>query len=143
MPELDPQLIAIAVVGSIVTLVGSAVLLPVVVARMPADYFVSRTGGAFAEAHPVLRYGYRALKNLLGVVLLLAGVAMLVLPGQGLLTILAALSLLDFPGKRAVELRIVRIGRIQRAITWLRERVGRPPLELPPERDQLQEEGGA
>ena len=128
MPQLDPQLIAIAVVGSIVTLVGSAVLLPVVVARMPADYFVSRTGGAFAEAHPVLRYGYRALKNLLGVVLLLAGVA---------------LSLLDFPGKRAVELRIVRIGRIQRAITWLRERVGRPPLELPPERDQLQEEGGA
>lgn len=142
MPELSPQLIGLAVAGSVVTLVASALLLPLIVARMPADYFVTKRGGSFGQAHPALRIAYHGFKNLIGGVLLLAGIAMLVLPGQGLLTILASLSLLDFPGKRALELRIVRLRGISRAIAWLRRRAGRPPLELP-ERDQLQEEGGA
>ena len=146
MPELSPELVAelvaAAAVGSVATLIGSAILLPWVVSRMPADYFVAERGGAFAQAHPALRFGYHAVKNLVGAILFLAGVAMLVLPGQGLLTILAALSLLDFPGKRRLELRIVRLKQIGAAIAWLRRRAGQPPLELP-ERDQLQEEGGA
>jgi len=56
--------------------------------------------------------------------------AMLVLPGQGLLTMFISLMLLDFPGKRRLEQSIVRRPIILRSINWLRERHHRPPLEL-------------
>jgi hypothetical protein len=151
MPWLEhPQLIAAAVAGSVVTLIASAVLLPVIVARMPADYFVAERGGAFGQAHPALRVLFHLVKNAFGGVLLLAGIAMLFLPGQGLLTILASLSLLDFPGKRRLELQIVRLRAIQGAIVWLRRRAGRPPLQYPEglgpraaQGDDAQQEGHA
>ena len=60
---------------------------------------------------------------------------MLALPGQGVLTILAGLALLDFPGKRALELKILKRPSILGAVNWLRERRGREPLRF--DDDQL------
>lgn len=60
----------------------------------------------------------------------LAGIAMLVLPGQGLLTILIGLLLLDFPGKRAVELRLVRRPAIRGFLDRMRQKRGVPPFVL-------------
>ena len=62
----------------------------------------------------------------LGVVLSIPGV-----PGQGLLTLFAGLLLLDLPGKRRVELGVLRRPLIHRAVDALRTRFGRPPLRLP------------
>ena len=62
---------------------------------------------------------------------MLAGIAMLALPGQGILTILVGITLLNFPGKRRLELRIVRQRRVLRAINWMRAKAKRPPLVLP------------
>ncbi|MEZ6183829.1 MAG: PGPGW domain-containing protein [Planctomycetota bacterium] len=126
---------ALAVVGisSAVLFVGSLIALPFVVARLPQDFFLREGRGPFQGTHPTLRVVLRVLKNLLGVVLTLAGVAMLVLPGQGLLTILVGLGLVDFPGKRALELKIARQRQVRSTIQWVRERMGRPPLELPEE----------
>ena len=73
----------------------------------------------------------RAAKNVLGVVLLLAGILMMVLPGQGIITILVALSLLDFPGRRQLETRLVRQPKVRQAINWIRARAGRPPIQPP------------
>ncbi|REJ76825.1 MAG: hypothetical protein DWQ29_15470 [Planctomycetota bacterium] len=83
--------------------------------------------------HPVLRWTVRVLKNLLGVFLVLAGLAMSVpaVPGQGLLTILIGITLLDLPGKRKMELAIVRRKRVLRAINWIRAKAGRAALEIP------------
>jgi hypothetical protein len=79
----------------------------------------------------LLRLAFLALKNLFGGVLVLAGVAMLVLPGQGILTILVGLMFLDFPGKFALERRLARQPPVLRAINWIRARGGRKPLEMP------------
>ena len=68
------------------------------------------------------------LKNLFGVILLLGGMAMLVLPGQGILTILIGLSLLDFPGKRALERRIVGRPLVLQAINRIRRKFNKSPL---------------
>ena len=107
--------------------------MPVLLARMPADYFVtaSRDEHTRLGRHPAARMTARLLKNALGVILLLAGLAMLVLPGQGVITILVALSLLELPGKRRLELWIVRQSVVQRPIDWIREKAGRPPLHIP------------
>jgi hypothetical protein len=121
---------------SILMFVGSLLLLPVLVARIRSDYFVRRTPPAesWLGQHIAVWVTFYAVKNLLGVILLLAGIAMLVLPGQGLLTMLVGITLLNFPGKRRLELRFVRLPRVLKAINWMRRRAGRPPLVLPPER---------
>ena len=62
------------------------------------------------------------------------GLAMLVLPGQGVITILVGITLLNFPGKRRLELRIVRQRPVLLAINWIRARANRPPLVLPSSR---------
>lgn len=129
-----PAVPAVSGVASLVVLIGSALLLPVLVARMPADYFTRQAGAGPEQGR---RAGWQwvvlGIKNAVGAALLLVGIAMLFLPGQGLLTILMALGLLDFPGKRTLELRLVRERHVLRAIRWLRRRAGSPPLRFPGE----------
>lgn len=117
--------------GSAVTFVGSLVLLPVMIVRMAPDYFMPDRESELAEAHPVARIFGLIIKNLLGLLLLLAGIAMLFIPGQGLLSILMGLALMDFPGKRALELSIVRRPKVHRALNWIRGRYDKEPLQIP------------
>ncbi|HEU4417710.1 MAG TPA: PGPGW domain-containing protein [Planctomycetota bacterium] len=114
---------------SLASLVLTALLLPVFVVRLPADYFVA-TRQELAGRRGVVHWIGRAAKNGLGLVFLLAGIAMLVLPGQGLLTMLIGLLLLDFPGKRAIEHRLVRRPTILAFLNRIRARRGREPLRL-------------
>ena len=79
----------------------------------------------------MLRLALRVLRNVLGVVFVLMGVVMLFTPGQGILSVLVGLGLLEFPGKRRVELAIARRSPVRRSIEWIRDRAGSPPLELP------------
>jgi len=118
---------------SVLMFVSGLVVMPLLVARMRSDYFLRRKPGpdSWSGRHPAIRIGVRAIKNAVGLALLLAGLAMLVLPGQGIITILVGISLLSFPGKRRLELRIVRQGPVLHAINWIRSRAGRPPLQLP------------
>ena len=70
-------------------------------------------------------------KNLLGATFLLAGLVMLFTPGQGILAVLVGVSLMDIPGKRAWERRIVAYPRVHRALNGIRAKAGQPPLQLP------------
>ncbi|MFT4556905.1 MAG: FMN-binding protein [Planctomycetales bacterium] len=118
---------------SVVLFLGSLLAIPWLVARIPADYFLPRSDGEneFRLKHPIASLMWRFLKNLLGGVLLLAGVLMLILPGQGLLTILLGIMLIDFPGKRRLELLIIRRPAIYRVVSWIRRRSGRDELQFP------------
>lgn len=117
---------------SVLTFLGSLVLVPWLVVRIPRDYFVheERRKPLCAHCHPVVRLCLLAAKNVVGGVLLVAGILMLVLPGQGLITMLIALMLIDFPGKFRAERWVVEREPVFRAINWLRQRSGRPPLAL-------------
>jgi hypothetical protein len=53
-----------------------------------------------------------------------------VLPGQGILTILIGVSLMEFPGKYRLERGIIHFGPVLKGINTLRRRYGRPPLEF-------------
>ena len=90
--------------------VSSLIVIPVLLTRMRADYFVTPDPdeGTWLGRHPAARTTARVVKNSVGIVLLMAGLSMLVLPGQGIITLLVALSLLEFPGKRRLELRLVQ-----------------------------------
>ena len=118
--------------ASVVTLVGSVIVVPWIVLRIPADYFARtyRHDALWTDRHPVVRVLLHAGKNVAGGVLVVAGVAMLVLPGQGVLTIVVGLLLLDFPGKRNLERRLIALPAVLVTINWLRRRNRRPPLVL-------------
>jgi hypothetical protein len=121
------------VLFSVVTFVGSLAVVTVVLVKLPANYFHSSHDREFlVESHPVLRAVGIFAKNLLGLVLVAAGVVMSVpgVPGQGVLTILLGIMLLDFPGKRALETRIIGRPRVNGAVNALRARFGKPPLML-------------
>ncbi len=118
---------------SVVTIVASTIALPLVVVRMAPDYFLENRAleRAFRERHPVWRWTGLVVKNLLGAVLFLAGVIMCFTPGQGLLTMLMGIALMNFPGKRALERNLVRRPAIGKALNWMRSRAGREPLIIP------------
>ncbi len=118
--------------ASAAVFVLSLLSLPPLVARIQDDYFnhKRRPRSRLHDEHPIVQVTLRTLKNLLGVVLMLAGVAMLVLPGQGLITLFIGFVLVDFPGKYRLEKWIVRRSLIRRPINWLRKRAGRGPLVL-------------
>lgn len=131
---LDPTVLLTVTGGTLALAAASLAAVPFMVIRLPRDHFVrprprlgERLRAASAPGKLLL-----LLKNLLGLILGLLGVLMLVLPGQGLLTILLALVLLDLPRKHALERRLVRRPGVRRALDGLRRRFGRPPFEHPP-----------
>jgi archaellum biogenesis protein FlaJ (TadC family) len=104
-----------------------------IVIRLPRDYFAREQPHPTRswQRHHLLRPVVFVIKNLVGIVLLLAGLVMLAAPGQGLLTIVVGLTLLSFPGKARLERWIAIRPAVWRAINWLRQRAGRDALEHP------------
>jgi hypothetical protein len=127
---------ALGLVG-VVSLIATVALLPFLVVRIPEDYFLHRhrRHDYARDRHPLIHHGIVVLKNALGLTLILAGIAMLVLPGQGLLTLLIGLMLTDFPGKYRLEKRIVGQPGVLRAVNWLRQRAGHAPVLAPVDGD--------
>ncbi len=118
---------------SALTFIASILLIPWLIIQLPTDYFTdpSRHVSRMHQQHPLRYFAIRVLKNLLASALILAGIAMLVLPGQGLLSILIGLSISDFPGKYRVERWLVARPGIFKAINWIRKRYKKPPICYP------------
>lgn len=113
--------------ASLLLFVGSLALVPWLVKRAPHDVFVRERPARSLRA----QLFYTVVKNVVGLALAVAGVMMLVLPGQGLLTLLVAFVLLDFPRKQVFLRRLVKRPTVWRALSYLRERSGAPPFEPP------------
>jgi hypothetical protein len=121
------------VLFSVVTFVLSIVATVIVLVKLPDTYFKAEHEREFwVEHHPALRWGGLILKNVLGGLLVLFGVLMSLpgVPGQGVLTILMGVMLMDFPGKRQLELKLVSRPKVLRAINRIRGRFDRAPLVL-------------
>lgn len=99
---------------------------------IPPDYFTHQHQPLerWRELHPFLRWTLLAGKNGLGAMLVVAGVVMLFTPGQGVLALLLGVSLLDIPGKRAIERRIVQRPTVLRLVNAMRANANRPPLRF-------------
>ena len=113
------------------SLVSLAAVTAVLVA-LPVDYFRADAAPAEWPRSTLLRWTWKIAKNILGLALIALGLLMSVpgVPGQGLLTMVIGLILLDFPGKRALERRIVARPAVLGAINRVRARFGRPPMSL-------------
>ena len=118
---------------SLLAAVATIVAIPWVVTRLPQDYFASEDRHAWRDTSdkPVLVLALGVIKNVLGLLLVLAGLIMLVTPGQGVLTLLIGFLLMNFPGKYRVERWLVLQPGVLRGLNWLREKRGHPPFDTP------------
>jgi hypothetical protein len=130
---VDPVVLATLLAWSTLTFAASLIGVPWYVARVPADYF-SRSERESPRLPSLPRSRFRlvgrALKNAVGIVLVLSGLAMFVLPGQGLITLLVGVLLCDFPVKRTLARRIVATRPVLRIVNALRSRAGPLPHHL-------------
>ena len=115
---------------TIITFMATLIVVPILVVRIPPDYFSRRKRHRklWANHHPLVRAILLIGKNALGYIFVVAGIIMLVLPGQGIFTILVGIMLLNFPGKYQLERWIATRRPVLRSINWLRQRAGRAPL---------------
>lgn len=121
--------------ASVVCFIGSLITIPIILVRLPQDYFDVRVPRTWMkDHHPVLKILGHVLKNSFGAVFLAAGFLMLFLPGQGILTMLIGMSLLDFPGKRRLEAQLIGRPKILATINLVRHRFHKPPLVLAPKK---------
>lgn len=121
-------LAALVLVAS--TAASTAIVVAFLVRIPPGHFLGGQDGTARRFRSPAARAAYLVGKNLLGLALLGAGALMALpgIPGQGLLTMLVGLFLLDVPGKRRLELAIVRRRAVLAAVNRIRSRFGQPPL---------------
>ncbi len=122
--------VAVAVVSAVV----SVVVIGYVVAQLPPDYFVNPAARGPSQRHPVLRVLFAIVRNLCGWLLIGLGVLMSLpgIPGQGVLTILMGVMLVDFPGKRAAERWLLTRRGVLGGVNRLRAQLGKPPLLTEP-----------
>jgi hypothetical protein len=121
------------VAASVVLAVGSLALAIAIAIGWSADHFKRAKHPRFWEGrHPAVRALGLVAKNVTGVVLVVLGLVMSLpgVPGQGILTILIGSTLLDLPGKRGLERRLVSRPWVLRPINRLRARFHRPALEV-------------
>ena len=127
------QSVLFGVLLFLVTFAISLAIVSFIMVKIPADYFrKDRPRELWSDRHPVVRFFGVFMKNLLGLLLVALGIVMSIpgVPGQGILTILLGIMLLDFPGKRDLEHRLVSRPRVFNAINKLRHRFGKESLVL-------------
>lgn len=128
----QPQWAFGLVTFSVVTFLLSLILIPWLIIRLPEDYFSGRKRheSNLQQQHPLVYWSIRVGKNLLSALLVAAGIIMLVLPGQGLLSILIGISIGDFPGKYRLERFVISRPGVLKSINWIRKKAKKPLLKI-------------
>lgn len=116
-------------ISSLCALAAATLIVPIIVVRIPPDYFASRQRPDPEWMRwPVLRFAFLVAKNVLGYAFIIAGLILLVTPGQGIITLLIGSALADYPGKFRFQRWLLRRRGVIGSINWLRRRAGKDPL---------------
>ena len=119
-----------AALFSLIMMAATLLAVPLVIIRLPSSY-LNEEKDLLPEVPAFWRRPYLLVKNIIGATLVLAGLAMLILPGQGLLTLIIGLGLMNFPGKRSLIRRVIRRHRVLEAVNRLRAGANKEPLAAP------------
>ena len=123
----------IGVLAFVGTFLLNLAIVSFILVKLPAEHFSKgHQTKLWSGPHPTLRVGLIIGKNILGVLLVTLGIVLSIpgVPGQGLLTILLGIMFLDFPGKGRLEQKLLGRPGVVSTINRLRERFGKPPLQL-------------
>ena len=118
------------VVFAAVSALASIVIIGYILSQLPPDYFVNPAARACPQRHPVLKVLFTIVRNVAGCGLIVLGAILSLpgVPGQGILTILMGVMLVDFPGKNSAERWLLTRRGVLTGVNKLRSRLGKPPL---------------
>jgi hypothetical protein len=141
--KANDVLLAWVALGSAVMFVAAILVTPLALVRLPADRFAKpkRERRPPRGRSAALRIAWQVGRNALGAVLIVAGILMLLLPGQGVLTILVGLMLMSFPGKYRLVRWFIRRRPVLAVINRIRARWGHPPFWFEPPCSDARREG--
>ena len=131
--SLTLQSVLLGVGIFLLTLGASLAVVSFVLVKIPPTYFQKSHSRDFLADRPaVVRVLAIIGKNVLGLLLVALGIVLSLpgVPGQGILTILLGIMLLDFPGRRKLEHWLVSRPKIFATINKLRHRFSKPALVL-------------
>ena len=97
---------------------------------IPENYFKEKKSSVLKEKYFLYWIAFKFIKNSLGYLLIIGGILMLVLPGQGILTIFIGMILSDYPGKYNIEKKIIQSSIILRTINSIRKKSGKKSLKF-------------
>jgi hypothetical protein len=106
----------------------SLLLTPFLLGLIPVDYFVDPSRHKLRIEHP-LHLIFVVFRTVFGFILFVAGVVMLITPGQGVISILLGLFLMEFPGKQKLEMKLINHDPTFKALNWLRGKVSKEALK--------------
>ena len=115
---------------SFLVFIFSLISIKWLVALIPSDYFIEDKRNKYQSSYPLTWLISIIIKNIVGYTLIVGGILMLVLPGQGLFTIVIGLMLSNYPGKYFIERKFIAIPSVLKTINWLRKKSNKPPLEV-------------
>ena len=115
---------------SFLVFIFSLISIKWLVALIPSDYFIDIKRNKYQSSYPITWLISIIIKNIVGYILIIGGILMLVLPGQGLFTIIIGLMLSNYPGKYFIERKFIAIPSVLKTINWLRKKSNKPPLEV-------------
>ena len=121
--------IAWGILFTVVTVVASYGLIVIGMIKIPADYFSSGyVRESNSDKHFFVRWAAFLIKNTIGFLLIIAGIIMIFTPGPGVPTILLGLVMMDIPGKRPLEAKLINRPMVLSAVNDLRAKYNKPPL---------------
>ena len=124
--QYEDLLVTISIISAAVFVI-TLLLTPYLLGLIPVDYFSEKYQLQHISKTPIGIINL-VLKTILGIFLVLAGIIMLVTPGQGVISILLGLFLMEFPGKRKLEQNFINHEPTYKALNWLRNKAGKPPF---------------
>ncbi len=116
---------------SALTFVVSLLIIPFIISKLPNDFFSKIREGHTTTNNNSKLYNLIlfCLRNIFGFTFLLAGILMLFMPGQGILTIVLGISLMVFPGKRKLVNKLIEQKSVQHGLNWIRRKTGKTEFE--------------
>jgi hypothetical protein len=121
--------IALGLSFTVITIIASYGLIVIGMIKIPANYFSSTYVREInKDKHFSIRWAAFIVKNIIGFLIIIAGIIMIFTPGPGVPTILLGLILMDIPGKRPLEARLIQRPMVLSAVNDLRAKYNKPPL---------------
>lgn len=119
------HLLAISLIN-VGVFVGFMLAIFIIFSKLPHDYWITRKKKSTSHGS-----GLKILRNILAAPVFLMGCLMLLLPGQGVLTILLSLMLADFEKKeRWLEL-IIQRKKVRKGLDYIRKKMKSRPFSWP------------
>ena len=115
---------------SVIIFITTLILVPTIIVHLPVDYFSEIKRQTVDSKQPAIKILINIIKNISGGILVLAGLVMLFAPGQGLITLLTGIIIMNYPGKYRLERWLIIRFHLLTPINWYRARHHREPLTI-------------